>query len=347
MTASPLYVTSAGLACPIGLRATTACAAMRANINRFQESRYQDDDGDPVICSELSLLPPELLHRERVLSLLELAVFDAARESEPAEQARMPLIIGTPAPERPGGVSELFPEVLVRLQKERALRFDTAHSRCIPAGNTAGLRALVEARTLMERHPQIPGCYIAGVDSLVNAPAIWWLDRRGSLKRPGNSDGVIPGEAAACVLVKRLPPLGRPRPMAILGLGFARETALPQSDEPLRANGMVEASRIALAEAGLGIADIDFRLSDASGEGYGFKEVSLALSRMLRTRKETVPLWLSAETLGEIGAASGIASLVVASVAMGRGVAPGQRAICYTAAPSGDRAVAVLGVNTH
>jgi 3-oxoacyl-[acyl-carrier-protein] synthase-1 len=110
---------------------------------------------------------------------------------------------------------------------------------------------------------------------------------------------------------------------------------------------MVEASRIALAEAGLGIADIDFRLSDASGEGYGFKEVSLALSRMLRTRKETVPLWLSAETLGEIGAASGIASLVVASVAMGRGVAPGQRAICYTAAPSGDRAVAVLGVNTH
>ncbi|WP_375766142.1 hypothetical protein NR798_31160 [Archangium gephyra] len=320
---------------------------MRANINRFQESRYRDNDGEPIICSEFALLPPELLHRERVLSLLELAVSDAAREIDPAEQARMPLIVGTPAPERPGGVSELFPEVLVRLQREHALRFETALSRCIPTGNSAGLHALAEARTLMERHPQIPGCYVAGVDSLVNAPALWWFDRRGSLKRPGNSDGVIPGEAAACIRVTRRPPPGRPGPMAILGLGFARETALPQSDEPLRANGMVEASRLALAEAGLGIADIDFRLSDASGEGYGFKEISLALSRMLRTRKESVPLWLPAETLGEIGAASGIAALVVASVAMGRGYAPGTRAICYTADHSGDRAVAVLGLNSH
>jgi len=125
-------------------------------------------------------------------------------------------------------------------------------------------------------------------------------------------------------------------------LSFAQERATLESDEPLRAAGLTQVSRRALAEAGLRMEDMDFRLSDASGEGYAFKEVALALSRVLRVRKESLPLWLPAECLGETGAASAMVSLVMATVAMRRGYAPGPRAISYATSDSGDRAVAVL-----
>ncbi|WNG14689.1 hypothetical protein [Cystobacter fuscus] len=344
MTVSPLYVTSVGMVCPLGLRAETAYAAMRAGVKCFQESRYRDDNGEPIICSELSLLPVDSTHRERLLVLLGLAVADAARGVDQTELAHMPLLVGTSEPERPGCISDLHAEVIVRLQREKGLLLNASLSHGISTGNTAGLRALAEARSLLERQPWVPGCFVAGVDSLVNAPAIWWLDENERLKRSDFPDGVIPGEAAACVLVTRKPRLRGSRLMAVLGLGFARETALPQSEEPLRAHGLVQASRAALVEAGLSISGIDFRLSDAAGESHSFKEVSLALSRMLRVNKESMPLWLPAESLGETGAASGLTALVMASMAMDRGHAPGTRAIAYTAAASGDRAVAVVGI---
>lgn len=338
----PLHIASVGLTCPLGLNAVTACAAIRAGVKRFQESRYRDDAGDPIVCSELAPLPTDMLHRERLLTLLSLAIVDAAQGIQHDELTRMPLLVGTCETGRPGRVSEVFPEVLERLQNEHGLRLAPAHSRSIPTGNTAGVRALAEARMLLERQPQLPGCFVASADSLVNAPTLRWLNQQERLKRPGHSDGVIPGEAAACVLVTRRLRPGSSRLATVLGLGFAREAATLQSEEPLRGQGLVLASRTALAEAGLDISAIDFRLSDASGEGYSFKETSLALSRMLRVRKETVPLLLPAESLGEIGTASGITSLAIASVAMARGYAPGKRALAYTSSSDGDRAVAVL-----
>ena len=348
MSATPLYVAAAGMACPQGLSAESAGAALRARMNRFKRSRYHDDDGVPMVLSELSTLAPELGREERVLRLLGMAVASAVRGLEDAELARLPLLVGTSTPERPGGVPEVFPRAFEHLGQVHGLRLEGTLSRSLALGNTAGLKALAEARLLLARHPRLPGCLVAAVDSFINASSLHGLLRQGRLLRPDNSDGVIPGEAAACLLVTRSPRRDDACPLRLAGLGFGHERATLHSDEPLRGLGLAQAYREALAEGGIDVAEVDFRVADASGEGYGFKELSLALSRLLHKRRESTPLWLPAECLGETGAASGLVALAWASMAMRHGYAPGPRALISTSDWAGERATAVLrGPDTY
>jgi 3-oxoacyl-[acyl-carrier-protein] synthase-1 len=328
----------------VGVGALQGGAAIRARMNRFRESGYTDDDAEPIVCSALSLLPDELSYPERALALLTLAVNDATKGQAVFMSTGVPLFVGLPAPERPGGsLEEVVGQALARLGEESGLRLDAARSRGFPTGRTGGLRALAEARALLERDVHLPGCLVAGVDSLVNAPALAWLARQGRLKRTGNSDGVIPGEAAACVFVTRKRQ-AEPLPLEVTGLGFAQEQATLDSDEPLRGLGLAKACRLALGEAGLELSEVDFRLADASGEGYAAKEVALASARLLRVRKESLPLWLPAESIGETGAAASVVALVLAAVGMRRGYAPGQRALICASSDEGDRAAAVVSM---
>ncbi|MCK5245145.1 MAG: hypothetical protein KAJ90_07735, partial [Desulfobacterales bacterium] len=114
------------------------------------------------------------------------------------------------------------------------------------------------------------------------------------------------------------------------------------SEEPLLGLGLTDAARSALAEAGIKMHEIDFRISDVTGESYGFKEQSLVIARLLRVHKEEFPIWHCSENSGDIGASAGISQLVVAFHAFLKGYAPGDRAMCYTSAVPGERAVAVI-----
>ena len=148
-------------------------------------------------------------------------------------------------------------------------------------------------------------------------------------------DGVT-GEAGAALIVSTRPLRLAPRQARIAGLGFATER------EPSRGLGIAEAARLALREADLDLAEIDFRISDAAGEPYAFKELALMLARLLRRKRERFPLWLPSESIGYTGAASALVGLAVAFQAFRRGYAPGPRALVSAAGSTGDRAVAVL-----
>jgi 3-oxoacyl-[acyl-carrier-protein] synthase-1 len=113
----------------------------------------------------------------------------------------------------------------------------------------------------------------------------------------------------------------------IRGIGLAREQASLTNDVPLRAQGLVEACHAALTQAGLALHEIDLLLSDASGEGFFFKERALLLSRLLSTPKPTLPIWSCATTLGHTGAAAGLCNVVWALAARERGYAPGPRVL--------------------
>jgi 3-oxoacyl-[acyl-carrier-protein] synthase-1 len=91
------------------------------------------------------------------------------------------------------------------------------------------------------------------------------------------------------------------------GVGFGTEPAPIESEQPLRAAGLVQAIRGALKEAGCAMGDLDFRITDISGEHYYFKEASHALSRLLKTPKEEFDIWHPAQCIGETGAVAGLA----------------------------------------
>lgn len=154
-----------------------------------------------------------------------------------------------------------------------------------------------------------------------------------------NSDGFIPGEAAAALLVT----LERPdEATRCLGFGYGTEPAPLNSGEPLRADGLVQAIRAALDDAGLELGQLDYRMTDLSGEQFGFKEAALALLRLLRERKEEYDLQHPADCVGEIGAAA-LPLIVAMAKDLGEaGLAPGPGALVHVSGDVAERAAVVV-----
>lgn len=336
-----MYIASTGLVCSVGLTAESACAAMRAGIANFQETPYLDNQGEPIIGAMVPGLEPDLKRGERLGEMLALAVADCLKDkvTEPPEQ--IPMLLGLAEPERPGGGAAMAGAIITRMVGKLGVKFHPQLSRVIAKGHTSGFEGLRIARELF-KDSEVSSCLVCGVDSYVNASSLLWLDRHQRLKTVENSDGVIPGEAGTAVLL-RLQFLNDPAPgVKILGTGFAREQASILNEQPMVGLGLTKAARAALAQSGLQPHEIEIRLSDVTGESYGFKEQALTLSRLLRSRREELPIWHCADSIGEIGAAAGICQLIIANRSIRNCYSPGNRAICYTSAECGDRAVTIL-----
>jgi 3-oxoacyl-[acyl-carrier-protein] synthase-1 len=201
-------------------------------------------------------------------------------------------------------------------------------------------KALLQARQLIYGN-EIPRVFVAGVDSLLVGPTLKGYEQQERLLTRQNSNGFIPGEAAAAVLVA--PPVFTDQPQFLcLGLGTALEKATEASGLPLRADGLAEAMNAALADAGVSLGAMDFRITDVSGGQYSFKEASLALARNLRERKEEFDIWHPADCIGEVGAAIGVVILAVCLAATRKGYAPGNNILCHLGNEDGDRAAIIL-----
>jgi 3-oxoacyl-[acyl-carrier-protein] synthase-1 len=313
---------------------------MRAGIAMLAELPYSDDRGEPIIGAVVPGLEPRLTRGQRLIEMLCAALTDCLGDKPGLSTERIPLLVGLAEPNRPGSAN-LAATVVKAVQEKLGRRFHPQHSRGFAAGHTAGFEALKSAQQLLT-DSTIPGCLVCGVDSYINAGALRWLDEHWRLKRETNSNGVIPGEAAAVVFVQATPPDRTKPQVRVSGLGFAVEKAAVLTEEPLLGLGLAEAARSALKEADHGLHEVDFRLSDVTGESYGFKEQALMLGRLMRVRREELPLWHVADSIGDIGAAAGVAQLVVAQRAFHAGYAPGGRVLCCTSSVPGGRAVAVL-----
>lgn len=336
-----MFIAATGMACPVGLSAASACAAKRAGISAFNDLPYQDNPGEPIVGSAIPDLDWKLRRAPRLVEMLGKALADLLEKQPERRWEQVPLLVGLAEPGRPGGSGEeLASSTVGRVQDAIKVQFHPQLSRTFPKGHTAGFEALRVARELVESK-KAPACLVCGVDSLLNARTLLWLDRTFRLKTPANRDGVIPGEAAAAVLVQEFP--GATDVTQIVGLGFGKEKAHLLSEEPLLGLGLTAAVRAALAEAKLGLHEMDCRLSDVTGEFYGFKELPLMEGRLMRVvRKKEQPLWHWAEAIGDTGAAAGVAELILADEALRNDYSPGDRWICMASSLEGDRAAVVI-----
>jgi 3-oxoacyl-[acyl-carrier-protein] synthase-1 len=324
---------------PVGLSAAASGAALRAGVAGFGELPYRDSVGEPVVGATVPGLPLRQPRTHRLLDILTVALQDCLIGVDIPRHQPIPLLVGLAEQGRPGGGAELAGQIVSVLDARLGRRFHPALSRVFSIGHTSTFAALRIARALLE-DAAVPACLVCGVDSYVNAPSLLWLERTLRLKTPLNSDGVIPGEAAAAILVQRERPAGAR--VRIAGLGFGLEKASVLDEDPLLGLGMTEAARAALKEAGLGWHDTHFRLSDVTGESYGFRELALAEARLARVRLEKHPIWHPADSIGDCGAAAGLVLLVMGRRALDHGYAPGPCFLALTAAVPGGRAVAVV-----
>ena len=329
---STLAIQACGMTTAIGLTAPAAAAAQRARLSNFEETHFISHDGKWMIGAEVPLDPPKR-GRARLQALLEGPLrecFAALGDTDPKD---VPVLLCVAEADRPGRLAGVDTSLLHDTLKAIG---QPAHdqSTVITYGRVGGIVALRDARELIKKGA--PKVIVAGVDSYLLAGTLRHYDNDDRVLTETNSNGFPAGEAGAAVLV------GRGGGLQLLGLGFGREKAHITSGEPFRADGLVKAMREALGEAGLDFAEVDYRISDLNGEQYYFKEAALAMTRVLRKRRDQMDLWNPASEFGYCGAASMPLMLGVGLTAAQKNYAPGRTVIMQTSDDDGRRGTAIF-----
>lgn len=250
----------------------------------------------------------------------------------------MPMLLCVAEAERPGRMDGLDEPLFVQIQNELGVTF-AARSMIITQGRVAVAVALAQARALIAQG-HCTHVLVAAADSLLNWPTMGHYEKHRRLLTSQNSNGFMPGEGAGALLVTKAE--GTAGELVCSGLGFGREPAHLDSEAPLRADGLAKAIKGAVAEAGRQIHEMDFRITDVSGEQYYFKEAALALSRTMRVLKEEFDIWHPAECTGETGAAAGVAVIALAQAACRKGYTKGPNILAHMANDAGQRAAMSL-----
>jgi len=337
----PVAILASGMVTGVGLDAPSSCAAIRCAIDNFTETRFMDNSGEWIIGSQVPLEKP-WRGLSKLVHMAVPAIRECLAQTEGARTETIPLLLCVAEEQRPGRLQGLNDELFQLIQDELGVRFHPG-SGTIPRGHTSGALAMLEARRLIYEEGA-RYCIIAGTDSLLVAATLDAYQNSNRLLTSNNSNGFIPGEAGCAVLVG--PPRGsQQEELLCTGIGSGHEEATIESEQPLRGNGLVQAFRAAFSDANTTIADVDFRITDANGEQYWFKEAALAVTRLLRSRKELFEIWHPVDCIGEIGAAIGPCTLAVALASLNKNYAAGRGPLCHFGSDDGERLALVLSAN--
>jgi 3-oxoacyl-[acyl-carrier-protein] synthase-1 len=335
---APVAILGCGMMTSVGLTAEASCAAIRCAIDNFQETRFIAG-GEWIVGSQVPLEEPwrGIPKLARLLAGPLRECLDLIPEVPPES---IPVLLCVAEEDRPGRLEDLGDPLFFQACELLGVRFHDK-SRMIAQGRVGGAVGLHHASRMIHQEG-FRHVIVAGVDSYLVAATLRAYDDRERLLTPENSNGFIPGEAGAALL---LGPPGTGSEMICRGFGFAVEKATIESEEPLRADGMTAALQQALAAAGLTLAQIGYRMADISGEQYAFKEADLAVSRILRDRHEFQDLWHPADCIGETGAAALPSMLAIALIAARKGYAAGDPVLAHSSNDDGRRAAIVLSAN--
>jgi 3-oxoacyl-[acyl-carrier-protein] synthase-1 len=334
---SRVAIVSAGMVTAVGLDAPSSCAAMRVGITGFVDTHFLYG-GEWLIGAPVPLEGASR-GREKHLRMLVSALRECLASTRGVSASEIPVFLAVAENDRPGRLDGLDDTLLHEAGARLGIAFHP-DSAVLPGGRTAGVKALDQARRAVQRgHPY---SVVAAVDGFLNGATLTAYDRRRRLITAKNTDGFIPGEAAAAILVGPCSASDAEDELCCLGIGFAKESATVESEEPLRGEGLAEAFRQALANAGIDWTRVDYQIAAISGEQYGFKEAALAALKTVRPVKHGFDLWHPSDCIGEVGAAAVPCMLGVALAAARKRYAPGPGVLCFAGADSGRRAAVVL-----
>lgn len=338
---TPVAVVDTALVTSVGLSAPAACAAIRAGLTNPSATRYIDSAGEWIMAHQVPL-DPALRGRAKLITMATMAIRECLAKQPLQDWATVPLMLCVAEQARPGRFDALENELFAEIEAQLEVKF-ARQSLVIPHGRVSVAVALMHARELIASGT-VPYVLIAATDTLLNWPTLQAYDAERRLLTQKNSNGFMAGEGAGALLIG---PVGAGPQLSCTGLGFATEPAPITSEEPLRGDGLTQAIKGALKDAGCEMHHMDFRITDVSGEQYYFKEAALALSRTLRELKEEFDIWHPAECIGEAGAVAGVAAIAVADAACRKAYAHGPNILCHAANDDGRRAAIILQYRTH
>ncbi|UYV37337.1 3-oxoacyl-ACP synthase [Rhodobacteraceae bacterium D3-12] len=295
-------ILASGMVTAVGLDRAASCAAMRGNIDGFQETEFLSGADEFLIGAPVPL-PRRWIGERRLAHLAAGAIVDAL-DGHWHELGRLLLVLCLPEPERPGRVVQDSEAFAAQVREFSGLAPNTK-TYVAEHGRPSGFVALDRVRAAFAEDT-FDHALIVGTDSLLTSQAVTHYKAQKRLLTADNPNGFMPGEAAAAVLCAS----GEPTHFALSGLGLSSEKAKiyngldkDGADLPLRGDGLTVAYKRALDGAQTTLGEVIYRMSDLIGEAYFFKQTALARLRLTRDSTGFQDLWSPTETLGNIGAA--------------------------------------------
>ncbi len=349
-TSHALELTSSGVVCCVGLSAPAASAAIRGSLNGFRESYFIDASGEKIIGAAAPSAAQEAFDDVEDLPIPD----EEVRCTKMFVRAAQECLVGSAAADTKRVAVLFLAREDARTSDARALcerqmnACLTALGRSFHAGSgvvSGGRAGIAGALTIADRLLEgrdVASVMIAGVDSLLNTADISAALVSERLRTNTHSDGFIPGEAAACVMVRRAD-ARRPSFLSIEGVGAADEPCTYSSEKYCTGLGLSSAIRQALKQAALEASSIGHRFSDCSGESYFFDESAYAWGRVLRAPGPTdYKQILIAASTGDVGSAGAPLALAVCREAALRGWMRGAYALLHFSSLGGKRAAVVI-----
>lgn len=338
MAGFPLAITGVGMVTGVGLNAPASCAAIRCALDNFQETRFMDNGGEWIMGCAVPLEQP-WRGKTKLIKMAAAAINECLANNKLIDPNATPLLLCLSEHERKGRVIDDDNQFFIDLQAELGVEFHEK-SCVIARGHVAVAVALKNARQLLQEL-NIKHVLIAATDSLLVAPTLSHYEDNERLLTSQNSNGFIPGEAGAALVVE--PAYAKAEPQLICqGLGFGVEKAHVDSEEPLRADGLTAAIKQSLSDAGYEQSILDFKITDISGEQYYFKETSLAFSRIERSKREEFDIWHPADCVGEVGVVIGAIMIAALKSASEKNYSKGNYVLAHVGNDDGKRSSMIL-----
>jgi 3-oxoacyl-[acyl-carrier-protein] synthase I len=318
----PLVVTALGMVSPVGVNATQTFTSVRAEICRKRErpdlhiclaEEAEFETGEPLVASAITHLDTRYRDENRPTEWLAYMAAEAFFELR--QEAHLPrgdegaagLFLSLPAPHGAWGTDMLdrFGYHFHNWAEEDPF----PHEQYERIGHSGALKLCEDACRLLDAGT-IRYAVVGGVDSYLFPPRLSALDREYRIWSERNHDGFCPGEAAAFFLVE------------------AASQARARGLRPWLALKQAAGATCNLApnqpNTGAVLADVlgkvippappsPLLVCDLNGETDRMKEWGFALSRLGPKLKTPFALEHPARCLGDIGAASGAALVVLAA----------------------------------
>jgi hypothetical protein len=213
-----------------------------------------------------------------------------------------------------------------------------ARNQHVSFADHVGLIQAVESATTSLVSGEFDYCIVGGVDSCIELQFLEAAAQMQSLKTAVNPFGFLPGEAAAFLLLERVPTHhSRNDATRIADLEHTPATSAP--DDPPTGAELTKSlesilSRLAKRNltAGVVIGDLNGDPRRASHWGYSIVRLQN------KYRVGDLPIWLPAQSFGEVGAATGAVALCMARAALQRGYAPKGRILVWLLSHTGESA---------
>jgi 3-oxoacyl-[acyl-carrier-protein] synthase-1 len=213
-----------------------------------------------------------------------------------------------------------------------------------------GIASLLMTASQILNEQSINQCILGGISSNVEISVLDILRRLNFLKGPENPEGIIPGEAAAFVVLETMDhALNHRRPvLAILEtLSVDEENVHRFSNSPSAGVALSSVINKVVEE----LPEVSRRLpsfviGNLNGDRWRAHEWGNALSRLrIGHELENIEVWYPALHFGEIGSATPFVSICMAITAFQRGYAPEERSLVWLSADNGSKTAFTVAKN--